>query len=810
MQVKLYEFDNSIEFIYKDHSTSLGSSSAQIGLNGNPSAPWGFTYTQTVGLSSSTPGNDYRYVPAPIPPPPGQLSLQPKSLNFGSLTQSQSNTLCVTLKSVGVSTLKILGAGIAGSADFSIVSGPRVNDSFLVGQTGQYCIRFSPLTAGTRTATFILQTSGQDSGTQQVTLTGVGIAPAINVTTTSIFRKTNTPIGKSTTVTFPVQSTGTGALTFNSITVAGANADQYAITRMPMNPLPAGSVDSIGVTFSPTFEGRGDASIVINTNALNLPTITIPTFGVGILPRLTLSPSTIRFDSVRIGDSVCQLLTLSNPGTDTVRILRNTFTSADYDFSYYGISGSDTVIAPSQSRTVNVCFKPLRNGTRTAVIRFLTNIPLTYETTRRDTSQFVVNVSGVGVPSGILAVGGTLFDTSMVGVEHCVSDTIYNTGGADVVVTSATVTGGDATNFAINNVTFPFTLAGGASKVVNVCFTPSARGVRSTSIVLSGTTGGRATTMTVPLAGYGLEACAQPSATALFDARKTLVTSMDTAIVTITNCGNMPATYTGAITQTGSSYTLVGPASTGVIAPGSTADFTVTFAPGSIGTAAGTLTVTGGPTPIPVTLGGVGGGVIASATGSAGNVSLGDCREFDVTVTNNGNVDWTPGTPTITGANYTVVSGPTPSTITAGNAGVVRVKYCPSAMTTETAELTFPSASPSAIGGFTYTLTGSGAQSGVSQTVAQNGYVLDQNYPNPLRLGANTSTEVRFVLATSGAARLELVDQTGAVVKTVLNERMTAGEHSVSVDAKDLVSGTYFYVLTSGDVRLVKQMVVVK
>jgi len=44
----------------------------------------------------------------------------------------------------------------------------------------------------------------------------------------------------------------------------------------------------------------------------------------------------------------------------------------------------------------------------------------------------------------------------------------------------------------------------------------------------------------------------------------------------------------------------------------------------------------------------------------------------------------------------------------------------------------------------------------------------------------------------------------------VLDQRMDAGSFEVTIDAKGLPSGTYFYMLTSGDVRLTRQMTLIK
>jgi hypothetical protein len=44
----------------------------------------------------------------------------------------------------------------------------------------------------------------------------------------------------------------------------------------------------------------------------------------------------------------------------------------------------------------------------------------------------------------------------------------------------------------------------------------------------------------------------------------------------------------------------------------------------------------------------------------------------------------------------------------------------------------------------------------------------------------------------------------------VTSELMTQGAHVVSIDANHLPSGTYYYVLTSGDVRLIRQLVIAR
>ena len=94
----------------------------------------------------------------------------------------------------------------------------------------------------------------------------------------------------------------------------------------------------------------------------------------------------------------------------------------------------------------------------------------------------------------------------------------------------------------------------------------------------------------------------------------------------------------------------------------------------------------------------------------------------------------------------------------------------------------------------------------VSRSAIASNFDLYQNYPNPF----NPTTEIRFALSASDAARLEVFDSRGSLVSTVLNERLGRGEHSVRFDASRLASGTYFYRLQVGSEVQTRSMVLVK
>jgi len=69
------------------------------------------------------------------------------------------------------------------------------------------------------------------------------------------------------------------------------------------------------------------------------------------------------------------------------------------------------------------------------------------------------------------------------------------------------------------------------------------------------------------------------------------------------------------------------------------------------------------------------------------------------------------------------------------------------------------------------------------------GFVLYQNYPNPF----NGVTKIRFKVAKQEFVMLKVYDITGKVVATVAAGELSPGEYEYEWDAKEMVSGIYFY-----------------
>jgi hypothetical protein len=100
-------------------------------------------------------------------------------------------------------------------------------------------------------------------------------------------------------------------------------------------------------------------------------------------------------------------------------------------------------------------------------------------------------------------------------------------------------------------------------------------------------------------------------------------------------------------------------------------------------------------------------------------------------------------------------------------------------------------------------------------TAAEGGpaafYAMDQNFPNPF----NPSTRVSYSIAAHEHVALAVYDVTGKRIRTLVNQRQTAGPHEATWDGRDdngqsVSSGVYFYRITAGEFTQTRRMVLLK
>jgi len=89
--------------------------------------------------------------------------------------------------------------------------------------------------------------------------------------------------------------------------------------------------------------------------------------------------------------------------------------------------------------------------------------------------------------------------------------------------------------------------------------------------------------------------------------------------------------------------------------------------------------------------------------------------------------------------------------------------------------------------------------------------LLEQNYPNPF----NPSTTIKFDLSEASEVTLNIYNMKGQLVRQLLQEKLSAGSHNFTWDAKDdqsqqLPSGLYVSRLQAGDFVQHRKMLLIK
>jgi hypothetical protein len=208
----------------------------------------------------------------------GAISLTPTTLQFsatptGVLTQAQS----VELRNTGNASLTGLSVSISGTNAADFVQSSTCTTTLAPAAGCMISVRFHPQLAGTRTAALEVSSS---IGKQVASLMGTGLAPAITLSQSSLVFGSQAVGVQSATQSLTLVSSGSAALSINSLSVSG---DFALVTHdCSLNPgyQPAGTSCTITLRFTPTASGQRSGVLSIATNAAVSPS-TVSLTGTG-------------------------------------------------------------------------------------------------------------------------------------------------------------------------------------------------------------------------------------------------------------------------------------------------------------------------------------------------------------------------------------------------------------------------------------------------------------------------------------------------------------------------------------------------
>ena len=265
---------------------------------------------------------------------------------------------------------------VVGSTAFTVSTS---NINVPSGDSAKVTVYFQPVTAGPANATVHFVTNDANHNPVNVPVTGVTPYPILAFSASAVsFGTVKTGQFKDTTIT--ISNTGTDTLKITSIvgTLAAFSARPTSASIAPGHNI----VDTL--RFTPSAGGSVSGRISVTSNSLTSPdTLGVNGTGSTLHPILTLSKSSIIFGNVKVGSFKDTVITISNVGTDTLKI-----SGISTSNGVFTARPTTRTVSPGQSFSDTLRFTPASTGGYSGRVFVASNAPSSPDT---------VTVSGTGV-----------------------------------------------------------------------------------------------------------------------------------------------------------------------------------------------------------------------------------------------------------------------------------------------------------------------------------------------------------------------------------------------------------------------------
>ena len=384
---------------------------------------------------------------------------------------------------------------------------------------------------------------------------------------------------------------------------------------------------------------------------------------------VTVTPSSLSFGVVKVGNNQSLPATMTNTGGSTLQVTQVTPTGTG--FSVSGLSLPVT-LAAGQSQGFTVVFTPKTAGNVTG--------NLAVANTGSTPTVNVVLTAG-SATAGVLSPNPSSLDfgSVQVGGNQALPETLTNSGGTTVTVTQVTPSG---TGYSVSGLKLPVVLTAGQGQEFSVIFTPTASGTSNGNLaIVSNASNG---SLNVSLTGNGLAPGALTPNPSSLSFGNVQVGNQQQLSEIVTNTGAVSVSISQA-TVSGAGFSMSSWAPQ-VLTAGQHYTFTVTFTPPSAGTYAGNVSIVSNASNpnLSVPLSGTGAPVpqgqlaVTPTTMAFGNVMVGTNSQMQGTLTASG-ASVSVTSDTLNGAAFALSGLPSyPIVIPAGQNVQYTVTFTPS------------------------------------------------------------------------------------------------------------------------------------
>ena len=589
-----------------------------------------------------------------LPGGTGDIDVFPLAIDFGTVVVGALQEDVLVISNTGNATLVLGTLSKTGPNPTAFTFAPILADvsgsSIAPGDSISVAAKFSPGVAGPKSATLVIPSNDPDpdEDTVFVALAGMSVVPPNIVVTPTFVDFGTVDVGVQKSDTLTVSNTGGDTLKIFQVSIPLPPFNAFPIG--PLNVLPGG-LTQIVVQFQPPSAGAFIDTLKITSNDPDTPSLGVPLTGEGVVPppsasrfgepfRVSLTgidgSSTIvanpgeefqieaRVSSVTRGlfgfsskfgfdPNVIELVTqFGQPIIQRVPLLPGNPTPAGglvagtNDTLSMGVVASDGVgDSPVSGPILRITFRVKSTASPGGSSPLnLVNAVVSVDTLLEFGPFLGIDIPADTLISGLIQVA--VPDTSdiavsperidygivLVGGSSDSAITIKNFGSKNLVLGDLSLTGADAGEFSIAIPPSTSISPGDISGAV-IRFSPQSGGTKSATLVIPSNDPDESS-VNVPLTGTGF--VLEPDIAVVPDTlviRGIIVGSTRLLNVTVSNVGNADLYVTG-ISLTGAVQfsRTDGVISPFTLAPGSDTTLTVQFAPDSVGSFDGTLTIT--------------------------------------------------------------------------------------------------------------------------------------------------------------------------------------------------------------------------
>ena len=556
----------------------------------------------------------------------GTLTANPTSLTFTNVTVGQTLSQTETVKNTGgvnatISQVKASGTGFS-------VSGITTPVTLTPGQSTSFSVTFAPTSAGSASGS-VTVTSDASNPSLSVALSGTAAMAGTLTGNPTSFSFGNVQDGTSQSQTETLKNTGGENLTITQATISGAGFSYTGLT-LPLTLTPNQST-TFSVVFAPTTAGAVTGTLALTISGSS--PLNLALSGTGVTPAtLTANPTSLTFTNVTVGQTQSQTETVKNTGGVNATISQ--VKASGTGFSVSGIT-TPVTLTPGQSTSFSVTFAPTSAGSASGSVTVTSNA---------SNPSLSVALSGTAATAGTLTGNPTSFSFGNVqdGTSQSQTETLKNTGGANLTITQATISGA---GFSYTGLTLPLTLTPNQSSTFAVVFAPTTAGAVTGTLAL---TVSGSSTLNLALSGTGVTPATLTANPTSFTFTSVTVGQSQSQTETVKNTGGENATIS-QVTVAGTGFSISGISTPLTLTPGQSTSFSVTFAPTSAGSASGSVMIDSNATDpaLSVALSGT------AVAQTQGTLTVSAVNVGSVVVGTSGTQT---GTLSVTGANISVTS----------------------------------------------------------------------------------------------------------------------------------------------------------